>query len=924
MSTNDAEESSRNEQTDHEEHSIDINDINDEQQDRKSLKASRRRFLAASGALTLATAFGVGTVAGQSEMNQSAPKSFEEFQSVIDDTLENAQSVIDQGPYEPTRDSLKNVDQVPEWFRDDKFGIYFHWGPYSVPAYGSEWYPRHMYDTNNYMYDHHLEAYGSPKDYPYQKLVQQFTGQIFDAQEWADLFVQAGARFAGPIAEHHDGWSNWDSAINPWNASDRGPQTDITGKLESAIRNEGLHFITSFHHARNGLPWDEGDFSYIDPAGEVGHYSHAYENFPSVTEGWPERAMYANMSTELFLESWEAKLLEVISQYQPDLIWFDNAVETVPDEYAYNFLAYYYNQAAENDQDVAVTRKQEDLPSSMSIEDFEKGRPRTMQDQAWLTDTTLSFGSWSYTEDQTYKSVDQVIHTLIDIVSKNGQMLLNISPKANGTIPDVQRERLLGVGGWLETNGDAVYETRPWKVFGEGPTRLDSGGHFVGSVEYTQKDVRYTQSKNGETLYATVLGWPEKEELTLDAVKVEKYSGPEKSNNSDSGQVPPHAGASEVTLLGYRAVDFSVDDANKQVTIDIPDLSESERPSKHAIAFEFKGFELEAQPGDLAITPSDITVENDGSGVLNISATVNNDGYSTTEKSSLQFFETSGEDQTQLASKTIESIQPQESFTVDFDWEIGSQSEGIYEITAVIDSEDSEENNTAAKIIPLPIMNLAGEWRFHRGDNTDWKQSSIDESDWEVVTVPANWEDHSDYTENPAYGWYRKSITIPSKWKGYDLHIPLGKIDDVDETFFNGVKIGQSGTFPENGDETAWEETRQYTVDREDVNFGGENTIAIRVYDSNGDGGFYDGPLGPITVNADSPPPVVGDSRPQDLDRDGHYEDINGDGKANYDDIVDLFNNSEKDAVQDNVDAFDFNENGRFDFDDIVALFKNL
>ena len=384
---------------------------------------------------------------GASEVVDEPPENFEEFKSTV-------AAISDPGnfpssaksPYAAFEESLSDVDPTPEWFRDAKFGIDFHWGVYSVPAFGSEWYPHNIYKKNHYMKSYHVDTYGPPDEYTYHDLVSKFTAENFDADRWLDLFETAGARFVGPVAEHHDGWSNWDSNINPYNAAAMGPERDLTGELAEATRERDLRFMTSFHHARNGAPFDEEDFERTDPTGAQSgtHYEYAYDNYPSVTEGWPNRAMYANMHTDVFVDSFVAKVIEVVDNYRPDLIWFDNAVESIPDADIYTMLAYCYNLAESEDRDVVVTRKQQDLPISMSVEDYEKGRPASLQDQAWLTDTTLSTGSWSYVEGQSYKSTGQVVRTLIDIVSKNGNMLLNVSPKADGTIPEDQRSRLEG------------------------------------------------------------------------------------------------------------------------------------------------------------------------------------------------------------------------------------------------------------------------------------------------------------------------------------------------------------------------------------------------------------------------------------------------------------------------------------------------
>jgi alpha-L-fucosidase len=469
--------------------------------------------------------------------------------------------------YEPTWESLKEHNPAPDWFRDAKFGIYFHWGVYSVPAFGSEWYPRNMHIKRQREYRHHLETYGDPTKYSYAKFVPQFRAEKFDAEAWADLFVKTGARFAGPVAEHHDGYALWASKLTPWNARDMGPKRDITGELASAIRKRGMKFVATFHHARNNLWQKNGNWT--------GHYEFVKKDFPSLLENPQEAILYGYMPREQFLTMWFGKLKEVIDNYQPDLIWFDSWLDEIPEEYQKSFLAYYLNRAKQWQKDVVVTYKQRDLPMDVGVLDLEKGRMNQLTEFSWLTDDTISLGSWCYTQDLRIKSTSEVLHVLIDIVSKNGQLLLNISPMADGTIPENQRKVLLGIGEWLKINGEAIYETRPWLTFGEGPTRLKKGGGFVRNLEYTSQDIRYT--RKGDVLYAICLGRPEGE-VRFQSLQVK---------NVDAG--------AKVTLLGSpRKIDYSIEE--EQLVLNVSAAALNQCPSKHAYAFKLEGFDLELDP----------------------------------------------------------------------------------------------------------------------------------------------------------------------------------------------------------------------------------------------------------------------------------------------------------------------------------------
>ena len=473
-----------------------------------------------------------------------------------------ASATLAAAPYQPTLESLSKCNPAPDWFRDAKIGIYFHWGVYSVPAFGSEWYPRNMHRKGDRVNKHHLETWGDPTKFEYADFVPMFKAEKFDASEWADLFVQSGAKFAGPVCEHHDGFAMWDSEVTPWNAADMGPKRDITGELAKAIRARGMKFVATFHHARNSLWEKNGDGKWS------GHYDGIKQNYPSLLDDKKNAILYGYMPREQFVAMWKDKLVEVIDRYQPDLIWFDSWLDEIPEQTRFEFAAYYLNAAEQWGREVVITRKQQDLPLGFSLEDFEKGRADNLTENVWLTDDTISKGSWCYTRDLTIKDPDEVIDTTIDLVSKNGQLLLNISPMADGTIPQDQRDCLLSLGKWLKTNGEAIYDTRPWLTYGEGPTRMKKGGHFVGHIKYGPNDIRYTRSKDGTTLYATVLGWPAGP-LTLSCVKA--------------------AAPGTVTLLGHEGPVRSSVNESGQLVITPPGLTSAQRPGEHAFSFKITG-----------------------------------------------------------------------------------------------------------------------------------------------------------------------------------------------------------------------------------------------------------------------------------------------------------------------------------------------
>ena len=449
--------------------------------------------------------------------------------------------------------SLEQAEPVPEWFKDAKFGIYFHWGVYSVPAFGNEWYPRRMYIDSNKVNLHHIEHYGQPGEWPYHYFItgaedkqgnfMQFAPKLkseggkFDPEAWAELFAASGAKFAGPVAEHHDGFSMWASDINPWNAKDQAPGMDLVGLLTEEIREKGMKVILSMHHAFHSFTQEKNQRRFFDHAPQ--------------TDDPELQILYGQLSREESEELWLGKHKEIIDKYQPDIIWQDFNLDAIREPVLLEFLAYYYNQAEKWNKEVVATYK-DGYNKDVAVLDYERGGPIDLTDFYWLTDDAISRSSWCYTEGIGYYSAKKVLHGFLDRVSKNGNLLLNISPKADGSIPEQQKEILLSLGDWLEKYGEAVYKTRAWVKYGEGPTKMGTGHRHTAKgdtiVQFeepkagTAEDIRYTRSKDSKVLYAIVLGWPGDNEtlslktLSSDAVSLEsleqvEFLGAEKGKN---------------------------------------------------------------------------------------------------------------------------------------------------------------------------------------------------------------------------------------------------------------------------------------------------------------------------------------------------------------------------------------------------------
>ena len=417
-------------------------------------------------------------------------------------------------PYEPTWPSVDRHLPAPEWFQDAKFGVYWHWGAFTTPEFGSEWYGRHMYMPGR-EYDHHKATYGDPAVWGYDRFIDggsdlagnhvQFApklasqGGSFDPREWARMIKASGAKFAGPVAEHHDGYSMWDSKVNEWNSVARGPRLDLMNLFADAVREQGLKLLVAMHHAFN--------------------YNGFFEYAPRPTD--PSlRKLYGQLPRPEMDALWLAKLKEVVDRARTDILWQDfslnspgycqgNSPCAVGERERLEFLAYYYNQAEKWGKEVVATYKHFDqgFNNKGQVEDYERGGPAGIVTPYWLTDDAISSSSWSYTKGIGYDSSTQMIHALIDRVSKGGNMLLNISPTLEGTIPAEQRAVLADIGAYLGRLGESIYATRVWDSYGEGPTKM-GGGSFVSPKVGTAKDIRFTRDKAGRELYATVLAWP--------------------------------------------------------------------------------------------------------------------------------------------------------------------------------------------------------------------------------------------------------------------------------------------------------------------------------------------------------------------------------------------------------------------------------
>jgi len=412
---------------------------------------------------------------------------------------------ISDGPFQPTWESLSNY-RAPEWYVDGKFGIFIHWGVYSVPAFGNEWYPRNMYLQENKSFDHHVKTFGPHTQFGYRDFIPLFRAEKFDADHWAELFRKAGARFVVPVAEHHDGFAMYDCAFSEWNAVKMGPKRDIIGELAEAVRKQWLVFGVSSHRAEHWWFFDGGTQFSSDV--QDGRYAGLYG---------PAQPRDTQPNQE-FLDDWLARTCDLVDKYQPQLVWFDWWIEQPSfAPYLKQFAAHYYNRGAQWNRGVAINFKHQAFPAEVAVFDIERGQLGDINPKFWQTDTSVIKNSWGYVAERDYKTAGQIVGDLVDIVSKNGALLLNIGPRPDGTIPEEEETILLEVGRWMAVNGEAIYDTRPWKVYGEGPTQVGVGSFTDTRRQmFTGRDVRFTAK--GDALYAILLAWPERGEATIQSL----------------------------------------------------------------------------------------------------------------------------------------------------------------------------------------------------------------------------------------------------------------------------------------------------------------------------------------------------------------------------------------------------------------------
>jgi alpha-L-fucosidase len=458
---------------------------------------------------------------------------------------------IAKGPFKPTWESLQQY-KTPGWFRDAKFGMWAHWGPQCQPE-ASDWYARNMYEEGSWQYKIHLEKYGHPSKFGFKDVINEWKAQNWDPEELVSLYKNAGAQYFMAMANHHDNFDLYDSKYQKyWNATKIGPKKDLIGGWAKAARNNGLPFGVSVH-ASHAWRW----YEVAQRADKTGQYAGIpYDGKGTKADGkgkWWEgldpQELYAQdhplsensfdnkfdvgqwdwtngvfPPSKAYIEKFYNRTIDLINKYNPDVVYFDD--DELPlwpvSDAGLRIAAHLYNKSIKEHGEIRAVlngKKLNENQRKAMVWDIERGQANEIQPLPWQTDTCI--GSWHYDrgiyERNGYKTAKTVIQTLVDIVSKNGNLMLNIPVRADGTIDEKERKVVEEIGAWMKANSESIYSTRPWKIFGEGPAQeaklSDKGFNEGKGKPFTHEDIRF--NAKGDVLYATAMGWPQDGKLAI-------------------------------------------------------------------------------------------------------------------------------------------------------------------------------------------------------------------------------------------------------------------------------------------------------------------------------------------------------------------------------------------------------------------------
>jgi alpha-L-fucosidase len=511
---------------------------------------------------------------------------------------------IASGPFQPTWDSLSQY-KVPEWFRDAKFGMWAHWGPQCQPERG-DWYARGMYQEGSDQYKYHIQKYGHPSKFGFKDVINEWKAENWNPEELVALYKKAGAKYFMALANHHDNLDLYDSKYQSWNSTKLGPKKDLIGGWAKAAKEHGLPFGVTVHASHPwtwyevarradktgpyaAIPYD-GNLTKSDGAGkwwngydpqELYAQNHALSqdslDDSSMGSHW-DWGNGASVPNKAYCDKFLNRTIELIDKYGPDLIYFDDtALPLWPiSDAGLKIAAHMYNTSIKKHGKLKAALFGKVLDKQQRkcmIWDIERGQSNQIEPLPWQTDTCI--GGWHYDrrifDNKGYKSAKTIIHTLADVVSKNGNLLLNIPVRGDGTIDSEERAVVENIGAWMQVNSEAIYGTRPWKVFGEGPAiesaaPISAQGFNEGKGKpFGAEDIRFTLK--GKTLYAIMLGWPAGNEALIKKL----------ATGNEAGKV------SRVTLLGNNNLSF------EQTTAGLKVKFPEQAPGKDAFVLKIEG-----------------------------------------------------------------------------------------------------------------------------------------------------------------------------------------------------------------------------------------------------------------------------------------------------------------------------------------------
>jgi len=489
------------------------------------------------------------------------------------------------GPFTGTRDSLTNY-ACPEWFRDAKFGIWAHWGPQAVPEEG-DWYARKMYQQGSADYADHLKRWGHPSTNGWKDIIPLWKAERWDPEKLMALYKQAGARYFVSMGVHHDDFFLWKSALHSWNAVNYGPHRDVVAEWQKAAKEQGLPFGVS-EHLGASFTWFQdshksdqtGPFAGVPYDGVNSNYWDLY-HFPASPgdNGW-----YAK--DPRWQQQWYDQICELVDNYHPDLLYSDGPVP-FGNEVGLSQIANLYNDNLQHNQGkLTAVYNCKESSGGRWVQDFERGVNGGINPYPWQTDTSI--GDWFYNKHWQYQPVDWIVHMLVDITSKNGNLLLNVVLRPDGSLDPQVETMLRQLADWTSVNGEAIYGTRPWLLYGEGVIKA-KGGAFNENFQYSARDIRFTTK--GETLYAIALGWPAENQITIRSLARLAVANP---NQPDRAELIRQASVNRierVELLGHPG-ELAFTQTTNGLNVVLPDPKSGEM----TCALKITGHDLEPVP----------------------------------------------------------------------------------------------------------------------------------------------------------------------------------------------------------------------------------------------------------------------------------------------------------------------------------------